>query len=118
VSVAVPFPNLKSMPWKAVEIRTGTTHSPLWRLSPRSGMKVRKMPISSRTFIRSQLLFFVVGVLALSAIVFVGFWLAGRSDQISKELLSARDLKTQVTELRAAIQRAESSQRGFLYTSN
>jgi two-component sensor histidine kinase len=81
-------------------------------------MKGPKMPISSRTFIRSQVLFLVVGVLALSAIVIVGFWLADRSNQISDELLSARDLKTEVTELQAAIQRAESSQRGFLYTSN
>ena len=76
------------------------------------------MPISSRAFIRSQILFLVVGLLALSAIVIVGFWLGGRSSQLSDELLAARDLKTEVTELRAAIQRAESSQRGFLYTSN
>ena len=76
------------------------------------------MPITSRAFIRSQLSFLVVGLLALSAIVLVGFWLGGRSSQLSDELLAARDLKTEVTELRAAIQRAESSQRGFLYTSN
>jgi two-component sensor histidine kinase/CHASE3 domain sensor protein len=81
-------------------------------------MKEQKMPISSRAFVRSQVLFLVVGLLALSAIAIVGFWLGGRSSEISDELLAARDLKTEVTELRAAIQRAESSQRGYLYTSN
>lgn len=76
------------------------------------------MPTSSRAFVRSQILFFVVGLLSLTAIVFAGLWLGGRSSQISDEILAARDLKTEVIELRGAVQRGESSQRGFLYTGN
>jgi two-component sensor histidine kinase/CHASE3 domain sensor protein len=76
------------------------------------------MPISARAFIRSQLLFFAVGLLALTAIVSVAIWLGARSEQIATEILQARDLKTASVELSALVQRAESSQRGFLYTEN
>lgn len=76
------------------------------------------MPISARSFLRSQLIFLAVGLLALTSIVAVAFWLGGRSTEISAETLAARDLKTTAVELRASVQRAESSQRGFLYTGN
>lgn len=76
------------------------------------------MPISARAFVRSQLLFFALGLLALTAIVSVAIWLGARSEQIATEILQARDLKTASVELSALVQRAESSQRGFLYTEN
>lgn len=76
------------------------------------------MPITARAFIRSQLLFVGVGVLALAAIVAVALWLGARSDDLARGILEARDLKTTAVEVREAIQRAESSQRGFLYTNN
>src|SRR5665213_4075891 len=76
------------------------------------------MPISARSFVRSQLLFLAVGFVALAAVVAVAFWLGGRSAQLAEEILEARDLKAVSVELRAAVQRAESSQRGFLYTNN
>ena len=76
------------------------------------------MPISARSFVRSQLLFLAVGFVALTAVVVVAFWLGERSGQLADKILEARDLKTVSVELRAAVQRAESSQRGFLYTSN
>ncbi|HEY5081483.1 MAG TPA: CHASE3 domain-containing protein [Bauldia sp.] len=76
------------------------------------------MPISARSFVRSQLLFLAVGFVALAAVVAVAFWLGGRSAQLAEKILAARDLKTVSVELRAAVQRAESSQRGFLYTNN
>lgn len=76
------------------------------------------MPISARAFIRWQILFFAVGFAALAAVVVVAFWLNERSSQLAEQILAARDLKTSSVELRGALQRAESSQRGFLYTSN
>ena len=76
------------------------------------------MPISARAFVRSQLLFLAVGLLALAAIVLVAIWLGERSGEIAGEILDARDLKTASVELGALVQRAESSQRGFLYTGN
>lgn len=76
------------------------------------------MPISARSFFRSQLLFLAVGLAALTAVIAVTFWLGERSSQLAEQILAARDLKTASVELRAALQRAESSQRGFLYTTN
>ena len=76
------------------------------------------MPISARSFVRSQLLFLAVGFVALAAVVAVAFWLGERSGHLAEKILEARDLKTASVELRAAVQRAESSQRGFLYTNN
>lgn len=76
------------------------------------------MPISARVFIRSQIAFLAVGLLALAAIVAVAFWLGARSGEIAGEILDARDLKTASVELGALVQRAESGQRGFLYTGN
>lgn len=76
------------------------------------------MPISARAFVRSQLVFLAVGLLALAAIVSVAFWLGERSGEIANEILQARDLKTASVELGAQVQRAESSQRGYLFTGN
>jgi two-component sensor histidine kinase/CHASE3 domain sensor protein len=76
------------------------------------------MPISATSFVRSQLVFLAVGLLALAAIVVVAFWLGERSGEIADEILQARDLKTASVELGAQVQRAESSQRGFLFTGN
>lgn len=81
-------------------------------------MKGREMPITARAFVRSQLLFLAVGLLALTAIIGVAVWLGERSGQIADEILAARDLKTASVELGALVQRAESSQRGYLFTGN
>jgi len=76
------------------------------------------MPISARSFVRSQILFLAIGFVALAVVVGVAFWLGARSGELADKILEARDLKTASVELQAAIQRAESSQRGFLYTNN
>ncbi len=76
------------------------------------------MPLSARNFVRSQILFLAVGFVALAAVVAVALWLGGRAGQIADETLAARDLKTAAVALEASLQRAESSQRGFLYTNN
>ena len=76
------------------------------------------MPISARVFVRSQLAFLAIGLLALAAIVSVAFWLGERSEEIANEILAARDFKTAAVTLGASVGQAESSQRGFLYTGN
>jgi two-component sensor histidine kinase/CHASE3 domain sensor protein len=76
------------------------------------------MPITARAFVRSQILFLAVGLLALAAIVGVAVWLGDRAGEMAGEILAARDLKTASVELGAQVQRAESSQRGFLFTNN
>ncbi|WP_181700847.1 sensor histidine kinase [Chthonobacter albigriseus] len=67
---------------------------------------------------RMQFLFITVGLIALASIVSVAFWLDRRSSELAVQTLAARDLKTAAVVLREALQRAESSQRGFLYTNN
>ena len=76
------------------------------------------MPITARAFFRSQIAFLIVGLLALATIVSVAYWLGERSGETASRILAARDLKTAAVELGAVVQRAESSQRGYLYTNN
>lgn len=59
-----------------------------------------------------------MGLLALATIVSVAYWLGERSGETASRILAARDLKTAAVELGAVVQRAESSQRGYLYTTN
>ena len=60
----------------------------------------------------------VVGLFALLAIVAMNFWLSQRAQVYFNQVIEARDARTAATELRNAIQMAESSQRGFLLTRN
>lgn len=76
------------------------------------------MPITARAFIRSQLAFLAVGLVALVAIVAVAFFLGARSTQLGNEIIEARDLKSTAVTVGASVQRAESSQRGYLFTEN
>ena len=52
------------------------------------------MPITARSFVRSQLLFLAIGFFALAAVVAVAFWLGERSGHLAEQILQARDLKT------------------------
>ena len=47
------------------------------------------MPISARSFVRSQILFLAVGFLALAAVIAVAFWLGERSAQLAEQILAA-----------------------------
>jgi two-component sensor histidine kinase/CHASE3 domain sensor protein len=76
------------------------------------------MPISSRQFVSSTLALLVIGFLALLAIVATNIWLGERARLYSREVLEARDAKAIAVDLKAALQTAESSQRGYLYTGN
>lgn len=76
------------------------------------------MPISTRQLVGSTLALLVVGFVALAAIIGATIWLGERARQYSNDLFEVRDVKALAVDLRAALQTAESSQRGFLYTGN
>jgi signal transduction histidine kinase len=76
------------------------------------------MPISSRFFVRSTTTLLLVGFLALLGIVGMTFWLGERAQIYFDEVIAARDARSAAVDLRNALQTAESSQRGFLYTGN
>lgn len=60
----------------------------------------------------------IVGFLALALVVATTFWLNERTQTLFNDVLTLRALRTEAVELRNALQIAESSQRGYLYTQN
>jgi two-component sensor histidine kinase len=76
------------------------------------------VPISARFVVRSTVLLLAVGFLALLAIVVMTIWLGERSQTYFDEVIEARDTRSAAVELRAALQAAETSQRGFIATGN
>ncbi len=76
------------------------------------------MPVTNRFVVQSTSVFLLVGFLALLAIVGMTFWLGERSQVYFNDVIEARDTRASAVELRNAVQTAESSQRGFLFTGN
>src|ERR1700754_275512 len=76
------------------------------------------MPISSRFFVQSTTALLLVGFLALLGIVGMTIWLSERAQVYFNEVIAARDARSAAVDLRNAVQTAESSQRGFLFTGN
>jgi signal transduction histidine kinase len=76
------------------------------------------MSITSRFFVQSTTALLLVGFLALLGIVGMTFWLGERAQVYFSEVIEARDARASAAELRNAVQTAESSQRGFLFTGN
>lgn len=76
------------------------------------------MPFSARTVVQSTFAFLLIGLVALLGIVGMSFWLQERSQAYFEQAIEARDTRSAAVELRNAVQTAESSQRGFLYTGN
>src|SRR5690242_17561548 len=60
----------------------------------------------------------LLGFLALLGIVAMTFWLGERAGHYYEQAIEARDARAAATELRHALESAESSQRGFLLTGN
>jgi two-component sensor histidine kinase/CHASE3 domain sensor protein len=60
----------------------------------------------------------VTGFVALAAIVTMTFWLNVRTQAVFEQIVAARAVNSEAVSLRSALQAAESSQRGFLYTQN
>jgi len=76
------------------------------------------MSITNRFFVQSTIALLFVGFLALTGIVGTTFWLAERAQVYFNQVIEARDTRVAAVELRNALQTAESSQRGFLFTGN
>ncbi len=68
--------------------------------------------------LRVTLLPILVGFLALAAIVATSFWLNERTQTLFEDVVILRALRSEAVDLRSALQSAESSQRGYLYTQN
>jgi signal transduction histidine kinase len=76
------------------------------------------MRLRSRFVLSSTLAFLIVGFLALLGIVGMTLWLGERAQVHFSDVIQARDTRAAAAELRASIQAAESSQRGFLVLGN
>lgn len=76
------------------------------------------MPITSRVFVQSSIALLLVGFLALTGIVAMTYWLGERAQLYFNEVIEVRDARSAAVELRNALQTAESSQRGFLFSGN
>jgi signal transduction histidine kinase len=76
------------------------------------------MSLTSRSFVQSTVALLFVGFLALLGIVGMTFWLGERAQVYFNEVIEARDTRAAAVDLRNAVQTAESSQRGFLFTGN
>jgi signal transduction histidine kinase len=60
----------------------------------------------------------LVGCMALLGIVAMTFWLVQRAGHYYAQAIEARDVRAAATDLRHALESAESSQRGYLLTGN
>jgi two-component sensor histidine kinase/CHASE3 domain sensor protein len=76
------------------------------------------MPISSRVVINLTIVLLAVGLLALVGIVATTVWLGEKAQIYAEDATSARNTRIAAVELRAALQSAESSQRGYLVGGN
>jgi two-component sensor histidine kinase len=76
------------------------------------------MPISSRLVINLTIVFLTVGLLALVGIIATTVWLGENARTYAEDATSARMTRIAAVELRAALQSAESSQRGYLVGGN
>ena len=76
------------------------------------------MTSSGQNVARATLAFFIVGLLALIAIVGISIWLSERARDYYDQVLVDRSIRIATVELRHAMQTAESSQRGYMLTGN
>ena len=76
------------------------------------------MPISSRLVINLTIVLLTVGLLALVGIISTTVWLGEKAQVYAEDATSAQNTRIAAVELRAAMQVAESSQRGYLVSSN
>jgi two-component sensor histidine kinase len=76
------------------------------------------MPLSSSFVIRSSVGLLGAGLAVLLIIVGMTIWLGERAQNSFSRVADARNVRSIAVELRNAVQTAESSQRGFIATSN
>ena len=60
----------------------------------------------------------IIGFVALASILATAFWLNAHAQTLFDDVVALRAVRTEAVDLRNALQTAESSQRGFLYTNN
>lgn len=76
------------------------------------------MPITSKTFVRSTALFLLVGLLSLLGIVGATLWLGERTQVFFNEVIEAREARAAAVDLRALLQDALASERGYVITGD
>ena len=76
------------------------------------------MPISSRLVVSMTVSLLTVGLGTLLAIVWLSIWFTENARVSFDAVVEARDTRGLAVELRNAVQTAESSQRGYIATSN
>lgn len=74
------------------------------------------MPLTSKAFLGSTALLLLVGLLVLIGIVGTNLWLVGQTQVYFNEVVEARDARAAAVDLRALLQDAETSQRGYIIT--
>lgn len=76
------------------------------------------MPITSRSFLRSTIILFCVGLVAVLAIAAASLWLTNKTADYSQAVTDVRRVRSAAVDLRALLKDAETGQRGFLLTGN
>ncbi|HWG05755.1 MAG TPA: CHASE3 domain-containing protein, partial [Beijerinckiaceae bacterium] len=76
------------------------------------------MPLTQFSFVRSAVLFILLGLGALLAIVAATLWMEARTEDFAATLAAARQERTALIDLLRLVQGAETGQRGYLLTSN
>ncbi len=76
------------------------------------------MPISSRVVINLTIVLLAVGLFALVGIIGMTVWLGEKAQIYAEDATVARNTRVSAVELRAALQSAELSQRGYLVGGN
>ena len=74
------------------------------------------MPISNAVFVRSTIALLLVGMLALLGIVATSLWLVTSVQSYFGELIEVRTVRSASADLLAALQDAETGQRGYVIT--
>ena len=74
------------------------------------------MPVTRTSFVRTSAILLLVGLVALLGIIGSIIWLVERTQVYFDEVIEARDARAATVDLRNALLRAESSQRGYLIT--
>lgn len=74
--------------------------------------------ITSSFVVQSTIALLAIGFLTLLGIVGMTIWLGERARVYFDDVIDARDVRTSAVELRNAVQTAESSQRGYIFTGN
>lgn len=84
----------------------------------KSSMEAASQRSENRYFVQTTIALLVVAFITLLGIVGMTIWLGERAQIYFDEVIEARDLRAAAVDLRNAIETAESSQRGFLFTGN